>query len=95
METYKKLCEVGSCLYLAKKYKLCIFVLTTAHRLQTNQKGIVMKVQLTLANAYSATKQNEMAIKLYQVRYSVIYDLYAVIISRQTVSGWLQYLVSD
>ena len=67
MDSYKKLCEVGSCLYQSQKYESCVKVLSAAHTLQTNQKGITMKVQLTLANAHAALKHNELAVSLYQV----------------------------
>ena len=67
MDSYKKLCEVGSCLYQARHHGLCIKVLDAAQKLQTNQKGITMKIQLTLANAYAATKQRDVALAHYQV----------------------------
>lgn len=69
MDPYKKLCEVGTCLYQCKIYELCIKVLDAAQQLETNQIGITMKVQLTMANAHSALKQKDLAISLYQVRY--------------------------
>ena len=67
MDPYKKLTEVGSCLYSGKKYDTCIKVLSAAQKLETNQKGITMKVQLIMANAHAALKHNELAISLYQV----------------------------
>ena len=69
MDPYKKLTEVGCCLYTGKKHDLCIRVLTAAQKLETNQKGITMKVQLTLANGHAALKHNELAISLYQVSF--------------------------
>ena len=67
MDGYKKLCEVGVCLYQAKRYEQAIKVLNSAQKVATNQKGITMKVQLTLANAYSALNHTDIAISLYQV----------------------------
>ncbi|KAK2184691.1 hypothetical protein NP493_256g01011 [Ridgeia piscesae] len=66
MDPYKKMCEVGTCLYRSKIYDLCIKVLDAAQQLETNQIGITMKVQLTLANAHSALKHKDLAITLYQ-----------------------------
>ncbi|KAK3087168.1 hypothetical protein FSP39_002523 [Pinctada imbricata] len=66
MDPYKKLSEVGVNLFQAKKYDICIKVLETSQKFQTNQKGIVMRVLLTLANAHSVMKHNEEAINLYQ-----------------------------
>ncbi|XP_052220078.1 tetratricopeptide repeat protein 28-like [Dreissena polymorpha] len=66
MDSYKKLSEVGVCLFQAKKYKICIKILEAAQRYQTNQKGITMRVLLTLANAHSALKHMDKAISLYQ-----------------------------
>ncbi|XP_064648996.1 tetratricopeptide repeat protein 28-like [Lineus longissimus] len=65
-DPYKKLCEVGAFLYNSKRYEICIRVLKVAQKVETNQKGITMKVLLTLANAHSALKHNEEAIMLYQ-----------------------------
>lgn len=73
MDSYKKLCEVGCCLYQDKNYDLCIKVLASAQKLQTNQKGITMKIQLTLANAHSILKRKEAAISLYQVNTWLFY----------------------
>ena len=67
MDPYKKMCEVGTCLYRSKIYDLCVKVLDAAQQLETNQIGITMKVQLTLANAHSALKHKDLAITLYQV----------------------------
>lgn len=67
MDPYKKLTEIGCCLYQGGKYDTCIKVLNSAQKLETNQKGITMRVQLTLANAHSALKHNELAVSLYQV----------------------------
>ena len=66
MDAYKKLTEIGCCLYQGKKYDVCIKVLNSAQKLETNQKGITMRVQLTLANAHAALKHNELAVSLYQ-----------------------------
>ncbi|KAL3871452.1 hypothetical protein ACJMK2_039449 [Sinanodonta woodiana] len=66
MDAYKKMSEVGVCLFQAKKYKLCIKILEVAQRFQTNQKGITMRIYLTLANAYSAQGNNDEAIGLYE-----------------------------
>ena len=66
MDSYRKLSEVGLCLFQAGKYDTCIQILTAAQKLETNQKGITMRVQLTLANAHAALKQTDMAITLYQ-----------------------------
>ena len=71
MDPYKKLTEVGSCLYVGKKYDTCIKVLSAAQKLETNQKGITMKLQLIMANAQAALKHNELAISLYQVGIAV------------------------
>ena len=65
MDSYKKLSEVGVCLFQAKKYKVCVKVLEAAQRFQTNQKGITMRILLTLANAHSALKHVDKAIGLY------------------------------
>ena len=67
MDPYKKLTEVGCCLYGGRKFDTCIKVLSAAQKLETNQKGITMKVQLTLANAHAALKHSELAVSLYQV----------------------------
>ena len=66
MDSYKKLSEVGVCLFQNKKYKLCIKILNAAQKFQTNQKGITMRILLTSANAHSALKHTEKAISLYQ-----------------------------
>ena len=66
MDSYKKLSEVGVYLFQAKKYKVCIKILEAAQKFQTNQKGITMRILLTLANAHSALKHTEKAINLYQ-----------------------------
>ncbi|XP_069120674.1 tetratricopeptide repeat protein 28-like isoform X2 [Argopecten irradians] len=66
MDAYKKLSEVGVCLFQAKKYDICVKVLESAQKFQTNQKGITMRVLLTMANAHSAMKHSEQAISLYQ-----------------------------
>ena len=70
MDAYKKLSEVGACLYQAGRHDQCIKVLNAAQKVATNQRGITMKVQLTLANAHSALKHTEIAISLYQVSYT-------------------------
>ena len=67
MDSYSKLSEVGASLYSSKRYELSIEVLNAAQRLATNQKGITMKIQLTLANAHSALGHNDLAVSLYQV----------------------------
>lgn len=66
MDSYKKMSEVGVSLFQAKKYKICIKILDTAQKFQTNQKGITMRILLTSANAHSALKLTEKAISLYQ-----------------------------
>lgn len=66
MDAYKKLSEVGVCLFQSKKYDICVKVLESAQKFQTNQKGITMRVLLTMANAHSCLKHNEQAINLYQ-----------------------------
>ncbi|KAJ8300636.1 hypothetical protein KUTeg_022155 [Tegillarca granosa] len=66
MDSYKKLSEIGVCLFQAKKYELCIRILEAAQKFQTNQKGITMRVLLTMANSHSALKNSERAITLYQ-----------------------------
>ncbi|XP_052790745.1 tetratricopeptide repeat protein 28-like isoform X2 [Mya arenaria] len=66
MDSYKKLSEVGVCLFQARKYKMCIRILEAAQKFQTNQKGITMRILLTLANAHSALKHVDKAIGLYQ-----------------------------
>lgn len=66
MDAYKKLSEVGVCLFQAKKFDICVKVLESAQKFQTNQKGITMRVLLTMANAHSAMKHSEQAISLYQ-----------------------------
>ena len=70
MEPYKKLCEVGACLYQSKRYELCLYVLGAAQKVATNQKGITMKVLLTMANAHSKLRQRDVAISIFQVRCS-------------------------
>ena len=66
MDSYKKLSEVGVYLFQAKKFKICIKILDAAQKFQTNQKGITMRILLTLANAHSALKHTDKAINLYQ-----------------------------
>ena len=66
MDSYKKLSEVGVCLFQAKKFKVCIKILDAAQKFQTNQKGITMRILLTSANAHSALKHTDKAISLYQ-----------------------------
>ncbi|KAL5012513.1 hypothetical protein ScPMuIL_011064 [Solemya velum] len=68
MDPYKKLSEIGVCLYHAKKHKLCIKMLEAAQQFQTNQKGITMRLLLTLANAHSSVRvrHQDRAIALYQ-----------------------------
>ncbi|XP_067661035.1 tetratricopeptide repeat protein 28-like [Haliotis asinina] len=65
MDAYKKLSEVGVCLFQSKKFDLCIRVLEAAQKFQTNQKGITMKILLTMANAHTSVRQREQAIGLY------------------------------
>ena len=65
MEPYKKLCEVGVCLFQSKKYDLCIKVLEAGSQFETNQQGITMKLHLTLANAHAALKNRDVAISEY------------------------------
>ena len=67
MDIYSKLSEAGSCLYSSKQYELSIEVLNLAQKLSTNQKGITMRIQLTLANAHSALRHVDLALSLYQV----------------------------
>ncbi|KAK6195644.1 hypothetical protein SNE40_001029 [Patella caerulea] len=71
MDTYKKLTEVGSVLFQSKKFEICIQVLEVAQKLQTNQKGITMRLLLTLANALTACKKQEQAINYYMECYSL------------------------
>ena len=66
MDSYKKLSEVGVYLFQAKRFKVCIKILEAAQKFQTNQKGITMRILLTLANAHSALKHTDRAINLYQ-----------------------------
>lgn len=66
MDPYKKLSEIGVCLYHVKKHKLCIKMLEAAQQFQTNQKGITMRLLLTLANAHSNVRHQDQAIALYQ-----------------------------
>ncbi|XP_061183714.1 tetratricopeptide repeat protein 28-like isoform X2 [Saccostrea echinata] len=66
MDPYKKLSEVGVCLFQSKKYELTIKILEAAQKFETNQKGITMRVLLTMANSFSALRKNEQAINLYQ-----------------------------
>ena len=47
MDPYKKLSEVGACLFMAGKHELCIRVLNTTSKVATKQKGITMKVATT------------------------------------------------
>lgn len=66
MDPYKKLSEVGVCLFQSKQYELTIKILEAAQKFETNQKGITMRVLLTMANSFSALRKNEQAINLYQ-----------------------------
>ncbi|XP_059149912.1 tetratricopeptide repeat protein 28-like [Physella acuta] len=66
MEPYEKLSEIGVFLYQHKKYEACISVLESSRKFQTNQKGITMRVLLTLANAHSQLLHIQAAIGLYQ-----------------------------
>ncbi|KAL8606426.1 hypothetical protein ACOMHN_060331 [Nucella lapillus] len=66
MDAYSKLSEVGVVLYQAARYELCVQILEMAQRFQTNQKGITMRVLLTLANAQSKQGHRHQAISLYQ-----------------------------
>ena len=68
MDSYTKLSEVGACLCSSKQYELGVEVLNVAQKLATNQKGITMKVQLTLANAHSTLGHVDLAISFYQVQ---------------------------
>ncbi|XP_048245138.1 tetratricopeptide repeat protein 28-like [Haliotis rufescens] len=65
MDAYKKLSEVGVCLFQSKKFDLCIRILEAAQKFQTNQKGITMKILLTMANAHTSLRQRDQAIGLY------------------------------
>ena len=71
MDSYTKLSEVGSCLCSSKQYEMSVEVLNVAQKLATNQKGITMKVQLTLANAHSALGHVDLAISFYQVQFTL------------------------
>ena len=66
MDSYKKLSEIGVHLFQARRFDFCIKILEAAQKFQTNQKGITMRILLTLANAHSACKHNEQAILIYQ-----------------------------
>ncbi|KAK7502589.1 hypothetical protein BaRGS_00006164 [Batillaria attramentaria] len=66
MDAYNKLSEVGVMLYQAGRFEMCVQILEAAQRFQTNQKGIVMRVLLTLANAQSKLGNQQQAIGLYQ-----------------------------
>lgn len=66
MDPYKKMSEIGACLYAAERYSLCVKILDAAQKFRTNQKGITMRVLLTLANAHSALQDEDQAIGLYQ-----------------------------
>ena len=66
MDAYNKLSEVGVVLYQSARYEMCVQILETAQRFQTNQKGITMRVLLTLANAQSKLGSRSQAITLYQ-----------------------------
>ncbi|XP_076455182.1 uncharacterized protein LOC143289867 isoform X2 [Babylonia areolata] len=66
MDAYNKLSEVGVVLYQSGRYEMCTQILETAQRFQTNQKGITMRVLLTLANAQSKQGHGHQAISLYQ-----------------------------
>lgn len=67
MDPARKLSEVGACLYSGKKFDLSIKVLMAAQRLLPKQLSVTMKIQLTLANAQAALKQNDLAIDMYKV----------------------------
>ncbi|XP_074655351.1 uncharacterized protein LOC141908946 isoform X2 [Tubulanus polymorphus] len=71
MDAYRKLTEVGCYLFHEKKYDLCIKVLSCARRLETNQKGIAMKILLTAANAHSALDESQFAITRYEECYKL------------------------
>lgn len=66
MDSYKKLSEIGVHLFQSGKHDYCIKILEAAQKFQTNQKGITMRILLTLANAHSACKHREQAIGIYQ-----------------------------
>lgn len=66
MNAYEKLCELGVILYQNKKYEAAISVLDAARKIQTNQKGITLRVLLTLANAHSQLMHVDTAISLFQ-----------------------------
>ncbi|KAK7094678.1 tetratricopeptide repeat protein 28-like [Littorina saxatilis] len=66
MDAYNKLSEVGVVLYQSAHYEMCIQILETAQSFQTNQKGITMRILLTLANAQSKLGNQNQAISLYQ-----------------------------
>jgi hypothetical protein len=53
------LSEIGVHLFQARRFDFCIKILEAAQKFQTNQKGITMRILLTLANAHSACKHNE------------------------------------
>lgn len=66
MDAYSKLSEVGVILFQGTQYEMCIQVLEAAQQFQTNQKGITMRILLTLANAKSKLGLWQQAISLYQ-----------------------------
>ncbi|XP_041369335.1 tetratricopeptide repeat protein 28-like [Gigantopelta aegis] len=65
MDAYKKLSEVGVYLFQNKKFSLCIKILEAAQKFQTNQKGITMRILLTMANAHTMLQHKDQAISLY------------------------------
>ena len=66
LDPYEKLSKVGEVLFHHNNLPACIDVLEAARKLQTNQKGITMRVLLTLANAHSKQGGVAQAIGLYQ-----------------------------
>jgi hypothetical protein len=67
LDPAKKLTEVGACLYNGKKYDLSIKVLAAAQRMVPVQPNVLMKIQLIIANAQAALKQNDLAVDMYKV----------------------------
>ena len=65
MDAYKKLSEIGVYLFQNKKFSLCIKILEAAQKFQTNQKGITMRILLTMANAHTMLQHKDQAISLY------------------------------
>ncbi len=101
MDSYTKLCEVGACLYTSKKYDLSIEVLNVAQKVATNQKGITMKVQLTLANAHSSLGHSDLAISLYQVHMHFVKfnfikrrKFVTILFWRDVVTSWRDVMTS-